>query len=209
MAGTHSVQADDLRIQGIPRSWQTVAITNPQYGAVLEGFPPASREDPPSARDRSRGANGGCYYRYVLSEPLSCACSPEHLGASQTCCRHRMWALGSVPSPLRSKGTGSLGLRPPPSPTPLRGEGWVGRRCAPLRVSEAGDQQEAMISLVNGISQTNHSTNQKRPCTTVHRIKKGQSTCPSPPCSDAVTFPVLGQIKPQTPRLVVSFRQFL
>ena len=68
---------------------------------------------------------------------------------------------------------------------------------------------EADISLVIGINQTNHSTNQERPCTTVHRIKKELSICPSRLCPDLVTFPVLSQIKPHTPRLVVPFRQFL
>lgn len=68
---------------------------------------------------------------------------------------------------------------------------------------------EADISLVIGINQTNHSTNQERPCTTIHRIKKELSICPSQQCPDLVTFPVLSQIKPHTPRLVVPFRQFL
>ena len=40
MAGTQSVQADDLRLLGIPRSRQTVAIIYPQYGQDrLQGFP--------------------------------------------------------------------------------------------------------------------------------------------------------------------------
>ena len=68
---------------------------------------------------------------------------------------------------------------------------------------------EADVSLVIGINQTNHSTNQERPCTTIHRIKKERSVCPSWLCSDLVTFRVLSQIKPQIPRLVVPFRQFL
>jgi hypothetical protein len=42
MAGTQSVQADDLRLLGIPRSRQTVAIIYPQYSTGLEGFPPTS-----------------------------------------------------------------------------------------------------------------------------------------------------------------------
>jgi len=50
---------------------------------------------------------------------------------------------------------------------------------------------EADISLVIGINQTNHSTNQERPCTTVHRIKKELSICPSQLRPDLVTFPVL------------------
>ena len=68
---------------------------------------------------------------------------------------------------------------------------------------------EAEISLVIGINQTNHSTNQERPCTTIRRIKKELSICPSQQRPDLVTFPVLSQIKPHTPRLVVPFRQFL
>ena len=68
---------------------------------------------------------------------------------------------------------------------------------------------EADVSLVIGINQTNHSTNQERPCTTIRRIKKELSICPSQQRPDLVTFPVLSQIKPHTPRLVVPFRQFL
>ena len=68
---------------------------------------------------------------------------------------------------------------------------------------------EVDISLVIGINQTNHSTNQERPCTTIQRIKKELSICPSQQRPDLVTFPVLSQIKPHTPRLVVPFRQFL
>ena len=68
---------------------------------------------------------------------------------------------------------------------------------------------EAEISLVNGINQTDHSTNQERPCTTIRGIKKELSVCPSKQRPDLVTFPVLSQIKPHTPRLVVPFRQFL
>ena len=68
---------------------------------------------------------------------------------------------------------------------------------------------EVEVSLVIGINQTNHSTNQERPCTTIQRIKKELSVCPSHQCPDLVTFPVLSQIKPHTPHLVVPFRQFL
>jgi hypothetical protein len=75
--------------------------------------------------------------------------------------------------------------------------------------NEAGSYWEAEISLVIRLNQTNHSTNQKRPCTTLQRIKKELSICPSLLRPDPVTFPVLSQIKPQTPHLVVSFRQFL
>ena len=42
-----------------------------------------------------------------------------------------------------------------------------------------------------------------------HRIKKELSICQSSLCLDLVSFPVLSQIKPQAPRLVVPFRQFL
>lgn len=67
----------------------------------------------------------------------------------------------------------------------------------------------AWISSVDGINQTNHSTDQKRPCTTIQGIKKEHSICQSSPCPDLVKFPVLSQIKPHAPRLVVPFRQFL
>ena len=78
-----------------------------------------------------------------------------------------------------------------------------------LHGCETGDYWEAEISLVIGINQTNHSTNQERPCTTVQRIKKELSICQSQLRPDLVTFRVLSQIKPHTPRLVVPFRQFL
>ena len=45
--------------------------------------------------------------------------------------------------------------------------------------------------------------------TTTHRIKKELSICQSLLCLDLVSFPVLSQIKPQAPLLVVPFRQFL
>ena len=67
----------------------------------------------------------------------------------------------------------------------------------------------AWISSVDGINQTNHSTDQKRPCTTIERIEKEQSICQSLPFPDLVKFPVLSQIKPHAPHLVVPFRQFL
>ena len=40
-------------------------------------------------------------------------------------------------------------------------------------------------------------------------IKKELSICQSSLCLDLVSFPVLSQIKPQAPLLVVPFRQFL
>jgi len=78
----------------------------------------------------------------------------------------------------------------------------------PYKVRDQG-YYPAEISPVIGINQTNHSTDQERPCTTFPRIKKEHSICPSQLGPDLVTFRVLGQIKPHTPRLVVPFRQFL
>jgi heme/copper-type cytochrome/quinol oxidase subunit 4 len=45
----------------------------------------------------------------------------------------------------------------------------------------------------------------------LHLIKKKKelSVCQSLLCLDLVSFPVLSQIKPQAPLLVVPFRQFL
>jgi len=51
-----------------------------------------------------------------------------------------------------------------------------------------------------------------QPITAMHHRPKNQERapiCQSLPCSDLVSFPVLSQIKPHIPRLVVSFRQFL
>lgn len=72
-----------------------------------------------------------------------------------------------------------------------------------------GSYWAAWISSVDGINQTNHSTDQKRPCTTIQGIEKEHSICQSSPCPDLVKFPVLSQIKPHAPHLVVPFRQFL
>ena len=47
------------------------------------------------------------------------------------------------------------------------------------------------------------------PPTTTHEIKKELSICQSFSCPGLVRFPVLSQIKPQAPLLVVPFRQFL
>jgi hypothetical protein len=82
------------------------------------------------------------------------------------------------------------------------------QRARPYQMRAPG-YWEADVSLVIGINQTNHSTNQERPCTTVHRIKKELSICQSQLRPDLVTFPALSQIKPHTPHLVVPFRQFL
>lgn len=78
-----------------------------------------------------------------------------------------------------------------------------------LEKVDSGPYWAAWISSVDGINQTNHSTDQKRPCTTIQGIEKEHSICQSSPCPDLVKFPVLSQIKPHAPRLVVPFRQFL
>ena len=48
---------------------------------------------------------------------------------------------------------------------------------------------QVKVSFVNGINRTNHSTNQGRPCTTTHSIKKKLSFCQSHLCQDPVSFP--------------------
>jgi len=117
-----------------------------------------------------------------------------------------MCVLGSVHCPSEKQSPALWGTRG--ADRPQRKSRPAGATHA-LLVFEAGGYWEAKITLVIGINQTNHSTNQERPCTTVQRIKKGLSVCQSLPRSDPVTFPVLSQIKPHTPRLVVSFRQLL
>lgn len=61
----------------------------------------------------------------------------------------------------------------------------------------------ARVAPVSGINQTGHPTGQERPCTTLCRI-----SARSPRLRPAVSCPVLSQIKPHAPLLVVSFRQF-
>jgi len=131
----------------------------------------------------------------------------------------------------RRVGTGVPQHQPPPPPPaspipglsrtrPRRGRGppfppkGVGRSTPPDSGSDSYTARprtiwKAEIMFVIGISQTNHSTNQERPCTTLQRIEKELSICQSSLRSDLVRFPVLSQIKPHIPRLVVSFRQFL
>ncbi|KAG8170584.1 hypothetical protein JTE90_005341 [Oedothorax gibbosus] len=67
----------------------------------------------------------------------------------------------------------------------------------------------ARASSVIRINQTNHYTNQERPCTTTHEIKKELLICQSSPCPGLVGFAALSQIEPQAPLLVVTLRQFL
>lgn len=78
-----------------------------------------------------------------------------------------------------------------------------------LLASESAGYWVVKTSPVIGINQTNHFTNQERPCTTPGVIQRGIQPVMSLPRAIQVTFPVLSQIKPHTPRLVVPFRQFL
>ena len=66
-----------------------------------------------------------------------------------------------------------------------------------------------IVSFVIEINLTSQITNKERPCTTHDQIMKERSSCQSYLSPDLVKFPALSQIKPQAPRLVVSFRQFL
>ena len=208
MAGTQSVWADDPRILGIPRSRQTVAIIYPQYGSGLQGFPPPSGQ----ASTERRG-----------STPSLSQCSAR---AAQDIWEHHRPAVGSSMLALGGGHSASeeVGYRGPlgwpgvrPSapragwgcPTQAPGARGRGQNPTPRMAVRDRCQWEVDISLVIGINQTNHSTNQERPCTTIRRIKKELSICPSRQRPDLVTFPVLSQIKPHTPHLVVPFRQFL
>ena len=84
MAGTQSVQADDLRILGIPRSRQTVAIIYPQYSTVLQGFPLTSEQVRTSRR----------------KTPSLCQCSAR---AAQDIWEHHRPAVGSSMRALGSE----------------------------------------------------------------------------------------------------------
>ena len=68
--GTYSVRSDETRLQDIPRSWRIISSINPQhdFGSKV----------PQPLRARLHGKSS-------LSKSVYCACSPAHLGASQTC----------------------------------------------------------------------------------------------------------------------------
>ncbi len=82
MAGTQSVQADDLRLLGIPRLRQTVAITGSQHDNVLRDYSILLKTGKPLC-----GTEVPQRAAHAFSLSVSCACSPGHLRASQTCCR--------------------------------------------------------------------------------------------------------------------------
>ena len=139
--------------------------------------------------------------------------------AAQGIWEHHRPAVGSSMHVFGSTHSTSEKLNPRPSRgqtwQPCRGQHHEGtsqqqaRHRHPLYQVQGWGYWEAEISLVIGINQTSHPTNQERPCTTSRRIKKELSVCPSQQRPGLVSFPVLGQIKPHTPRLVVPFRQFL
>lgn len=68
--GTYSVRSDETRLQDIPRSWRIISSINPHHDFGSK-FP-----QPLRARLQSKSS---------LSKSVYCACSPAHLGASQTC----------------------------------------------------------------------------------------------------------------------------
>jgi hypothetical protein len=84
MAGTQSVQADDLRLLGIPRLRQTVAITGSQHDNVLRDYHILLKTGKPLLNSPKRTTKRAAH---AFSLSVSCACSPGHLRASQTCCR--------------------------------------------------------------------------------------------------------------------------
>lgn len=61
--------------------------------------------------------------------------------------------------------SGAIGFSKPPPMASLQMRDW--------------GYWKADVSPVIGINQTNHSTDQERPCTTIHWIKKELSICPS------------------------------
>ena len=78
-----------------------------------------------------------------------------------------------------------------------------------IGINQTNDSTINLSILTNGTNKTNDSTNRERPCSTTRRIRKEHSICQFSVCLDLVIFPVLRQIEPQAPLLVVPFRQFL
>ncbi len=105
MAGTQSVQADDLRLLGIPRSRQTVAIIYPQYSTGSQGFPPTSGQGSTSER--------------ATQSP--CQCSAR---AAQGIWEHHRPAVGSSMHALGSVHSTSEKLDPAPLGRTVGGPHW-------------------------------------------------------------------------------------
>eukprot|EP00830_Metopus_es_P019296 TRINITY_DN705_c0_g1_i2.p1 TRINITY_DN705_c0_g1~~TRINITY_DN705_c0_g1_i2.p1 ORF type:complete len:261 (+),score=-8.34 TRINITY_DN705_c0_g1_i2:276-1058(+) len=166
-----------------------------------------------------------------LSSSVQRACSPEHRRASQTCYCLNLPFTGSEQSlqeaeknfgdpfppslPLeerrekkdhqrqpQSQSTEGKAEKPPATPTDKMKARTTSPTPPKVELMLMELIQQVKISFVNGINQTNHSTNQERPCTTTQQIKKELSICQSFYCLDLVSFPVLSQIKPQAPLLV-------
>ena len=116
MAGTQSVQADDLHLLGIPRSRQTVAIIYPQYGSTgSRGFPPTSGQVPAEA--------GGSAH-----SPDQCSAR-----AAQDIWEHHRPAVGSSMHALGSVRSTSEKLVPGLSGSMWSGRSHPARVCTPDR----------------------------------------------------------------------------
>lgn len=163
-----------------------IAILGPKWVDVIPVFPPSFES---SGSDQMVGI-------LVLTD-IVVRVSPRTLRSITDLLLPKI-SPGAKPGILQRRGQ--------PKVTPA-GRSLTGDCC--LWKDDSGPYWAAWISSVDGINQTNHSTDQKRPCTTIQGIEKEHSICQSSPCPDLVKFPVLSQIKPHAPRLVVPFRQFL
>ena len=163
-----------------------IAILGPNWVDVIPVFPRPCGQAGPTKR-RSSCSHWHCSARVAQN-------IEEH---------HRP----AVAQNLTWRGTRNPAEKEPTEESPRGKPEPPPERC--LQIDDSGPYWAAWISSVDGIDQTNHSTDQKRPCTTIERIEKEQSICQSLPFPDLVKFPVLSQIKPHAPHLVVPFRQFL
>lgn len=223
MAGTQSVSADDRRLLGIPRSWQTVAIADPQYGLGngvcdtqeygreangLAGFPSHLRPGP-----RTRAQGSGLLHRasVVRVRPRTSGSITDLLlalacvalgGVHSTSEKRKGLARGSRGTRV-GRATGEVGLGPLPAPP----RGPTGRS---VTLPDASPRLVGGRCLTRYRNQPDKSLHQSGAA--MHHRPQNQeraSVCPSQLRPDPVTFPALSQIKPHTPRLVVPFRQFL
>jgi len=124
MAGTQSVQLDELRVLGIPRSRQTVAIIDPNHDGSIGWFPRHLSVWAPMHRGCTSSACGGGQCRARAAQDIE----GHHRPAVVSCLR-QFWALAD---PRRSEACTLKRLDSPRSP-PRR----ASHRTARVKVPES------------------------------------------------------------------------
>ena len=118
MAGTQSVQADDLRILGIPRLRQTVTITGSQHDNVLRDYSILLKTGKPlliATRSHDQKGSARIFVVSVVRVQPRASEGITDLLSTPGCCNTKTHARCS--GPLRSKIATLSGEKPLPYPT--------------------------------------------------------------------------------------------